>query len=190
VTEDIKDISEEKLIQQAVKGNKRAFGRLYETYLDQIYRYVYYRVSDHQEAEDLTEMTFLKVWETIPKLKDQDVIRNFRAWIYRIAHNLVIDHYRKKKPEYQMDGHMDVPSADQTLETGFQEKEQGKHLKEAISQLEPTMQSVIIARFINQLSHAETAIALNLKEGHVRVLQYRALKKLRTLFVNEENENG
>ena len=189
MAEDINGISEEKLIKQAVEGNKRAFGRLYETYLEQIYRYVYYRVSDHQEAEDLTEMTFLKAWEMIPKLKGQDVIRNFRAWIYRIAHNLVVDHYRKKKPEFQMNGHTDLPSADTTLEAGFQEKEQGKQLKKAISQLEPAMQGVIIARFINQLSHAETAMALNLKEGHVRVLQHRALKKLRVLLVNEENEN-
>ena len=80
-------------------GNKNAFGLLYEKYLDEIYRFVYVSLSDHWEAEDITENVFLKTWEQLPIIYSQDSkIDNFRAWLYRIARNLIVDFFRSKKP--------------------------------------------------------------------------------------------
>jgi len=86
--------SDAELIVRAVQGDADAFGDLYERYLDQIYRYVYYRVANSLEAEDLTETVFLKAWESLPGMRTNVKSMNFQAWLYRIAHNLVVDRYR------------------------------------------------------------------------------------------------
>lgn len=175
------------LIQRAAGGDQDAFGDLYERYLEDIYRYVYYRVLDVEEAEDLTEAVFLRVWENLIKTREKSKIKNFRAWIYRITHNLVIDYQRKKKPlSVDLDT---VPWINEAVMPGT-EKIVEKQLSEAalvraLHELEDTLQQVVILRFLNELSHAETAAVLGLTEGHVRVLQYRALKRLR-LYLRED----
>lgn len=181
------DIPDSELIAQAVIGDKAAFGSLYERYLEQIYRYIYYRVYNHQEAEDLTETVFLKAWEALPKSKKK--VKNFRAWIYRIAQNLVID-YKRATPHVSLEQEK-VPEKDVLELDGLVEKKQeNQRLALAIMQLEAPSQQVIVLRFINQLSHAETAEILELKEGHVRVLQYRALQRLRELLTKESINDG
>ncbi len=172
-------LPEDKLITQAVRGNKQAFGQLYENYLDQIYRYIFYRIGDHNEAEDLTEIVFLKAWEKLPQFKENAHIRNFRAWIYRIAHNLVIDKYRTRKQHVSLDNIRELQTHAPTPEEHTHMQDESQKLIQAISQLPPTLQQVIVCRFINQLSHAETARIIGAKEGYVRVLQYRALKIMR-----------
>ena len=89
------EISEHDLISRAQKGDAEAYGDLYEHYLDTIYRYIYYRVHNHQDAEDLTETVFLKAWQSLPNYRIGKT--PFVAWIYRIAHNMVIDHHRTRK---------------------------------------------------------------------------------------------
>jgi len=173
------NITDSKLVDQAVHGDKHAFGHLYERYLDDIYRYVYFRVFNHQVAEDLTEMVFLRAWEALPKSRRK--IKNFRAWIYRIAHNLVIDHKRKKRPEILETEPM-VQDTFSNIEAGFEEKQESQELMQAIAQLESKYRQVIVLRFFNQISHAEAAQILDIDEGHVRVLQYRGLKQLRQLM--------
>ena len=148
-------------------------------HLDEIYRYVYFRVFNHQEAEDLTETVFLKAWEALPK--NQKKIKNFRAWIYRIAHNLVIDYRRKKSPEI-LEAETIVRENHAGIDTVFEEKQESQRLMQAIARLEFKYRQVIVLRFFNQMSHAEAAHVLNIEEGHVRVLQYRGLKKLRQLM--------
>ena len=182
--------SDQELIQRSVKGDPEAFGDLYERYLDQIYRYVYYRVQTVEEAEDLTESVFIRVWEDLRSRKNKKEIRNFNAWLYRAAHNLVIDHYRKKRPaQINLDG----PSeAIQSPGPGTEEAAIGRidsrNLAKALQNLEPTAQNVIILRFLNGLSHSETAQALELNEGHVRVIQYRALKQLRGILKEDRHD--
>ena len=174
-------LSDDELILQAASGDQDAFGALYERYLDDIYRYVYYRVHDVEEAEDLTEMVFLRAWENLLKNKKKVNVFNFRAWIYRITHNLVIDYKRKKKPisveleDLSRNAEAVSPASDKIVERQLSEAE----LVAAINSLEDRLQQIIILRFISELSHAETAAVLGLNKNHVRVLQYRALKKLR-----------
>lgn len=176
-------VSEAELISRAGQGEIFAYGILYDRYLDSLYRYIYYRVSNHEEAEDLTETVFLKAWETLPRMRTEKM--NFRAWLYRIAHNLVVDYYRTRKPnlplEHANDLHDDAP----TPETNLQVIEEGQQLSLAIARLKPDLKEVLVCRFISGMSHAETAKIMGLAEGHVRVLQHRALRKIRK-FLTEK----
>ncbi|MFQ5923219.1 MAG: sigma-70 family RNA polymerase sigma factor, partial [Anaerolineales bacterium] len=82
------------LVSRAVAGEAHAFGRLYESHMDAIYRYIYFRVGEPAQAEDMTEEVFVKAWEALPNYRPTE--HPFTSWLYRIAHNLVVDHYRRK----------------------------------------------------------------------------------------------
>jgi RNA polymerase sigma-70 factor (ECF subfamily) len=179
------DTPEERLLRLAAQGNKRAFGKLYEAYLDEIYRYVWYRVRDPLEAEDITEDVFLKTWEGLPRLSaKENPIENFRAWLYRIAHNLVVDFYRSRTALPLMEEHVseDNLSPEETVRQGLM----SQRLAKAIMTLEPLYKQIIILRFINQLSHKETALIMNISQSYTRVLQYRAIRKLKAILSREE----
>lgn len=182
-------ITDQSLIEMATNGDQEAFGDLYERYLEPIYRYVYYRVPTPEEAEDLTETIFLRAWETLT-MKKSTKIDNFRAWIYRIAHNLTIDYHRKKRPAQFESAEIEIPAniAQTDPELEVQKKLTAQSLHKAISKLEEHFQNVIILRFFNKLSHAETAEIMGIQEGNVRVIQYRALKKLQTLLSEDQYE--
>lgn len=182
------ELPDQNLIERAACGDQEAFGDLYERYLEPIYRYVYFRVPTPEEAEDLTETIFLRAWETLA-MKKNIKIDNFKAWIYRIAHNLTVDFHRKKKTIQLEASQLEASISQPTLsnpEFLVQNKLSAQSLNNAIGKLEETFQNVIVLRFFNKLSHAETAEILGMKEGNVRVIQYRALKKLQT-FLSEEN---
>ena len=180
--------SDDELLARAVKGDKNAYGMLYERYLTPIYRYCFFRVSSPFEAEDLTELTFLKAWESLRRFsRNHREVRSFRAWIYRIAHNVVIDHHRTHKVSEPIEHHGVAVDTKPNPEAALQARETGNALTNAISSLEPTYQQVIVCRFINQLSHAETAEVLGLSENNIRIMQFRALKKLAALLKKEKS---
>ena len=176
------DVPETDLVASAQSGNRAAFGSLYERYMEQIYRYVYYRVSDRDEAEDLTETIFVKAWEALPRFRPQGA--TFRAWLYRIAHNAVIDRHRTHKtvvPLEQAQDWLDVEAS--SPEEAAEAAQESATLGAALSRLKPRLREVILHRFVNGLSHAETAQAMGLRKGHVRVLQHRALNQMRDLLI-------
>lgn len=183
MTHQLDTLSPKQLLELASQGNKQAFGALYQVYFGEIYRYIYYRVYNHEEAEDLTEMVFLKTWEVLQQNQGNHKIENIRAWFYRAAHNRVIDHHRTKKDEQPIE--YSIKADQPSLEAMISKEEESEYLAKLLKQLNPIQQQVIILRFINQMSHAETAEVLNKNEAHVRVLQYRALKKLRKIFEKE-----
>lgn len=181
----LSQISDGEVIDLVLAGNKRAYGELYKRYLDEIYRYLYYRVAkNQQEAEDLAQDVFLKAWDVISRTKKRKKKSNFRALAYRIAHNLSVDRWRTSKDEKSLqEVDLEVNFADfATPENRVLDQEQSQALAAAVRELDPQLQNVFICRFINQMSHAETAASLGLKEGHVRVLQYRALKRIRIVI--------
>jgi len=176
------DLPDQILLGRAIQGDAEAFGDIYEQHLEEILRYVFYRVANRFEAEDLTETVFLKAWEALPRFESSRV--NLRAWLYRIAHNVVVDHYRTRKATAALSDvslRDDHPLPEQRVQT----REQNQQLALAIQSLNANLQNVIICRFINGLSHSETAQIMGLREGHVRVLQHRALKKLRQWLEKE-----
>ncbi len=178
----LSQISDNEIIDLVCAGNERAYGELYKRYLDEIFRYLYYKVAkNQQEAEDLTQEVFIKAWGVISKTKKRKSKSNFRALVYRIAHNLSVDRWRTRKNEGTLqEDDLGMNAADlNTPEKSILDQERNQELAAVVRELEPQLQNVFICRFINGLSHTETAESLGLKEGHVRVLQYRALKKIR-----------
>ncbi len=182
--QEIENSRDAELVARALDGETEAFGRVYDRYLEPLYRYTYYRVGDAAEAEDLTEMVFLKAWEALPRLDLRNL--NLRAWLYRIAHNTVIDHLRARKPTLPLEKAAPVRDRAPAPETAQVQREQVAALAQAMAALKPELQQVLACRFFSGMSHAETAAVMSLKEGHVRVLQHRALKQVRALLKSRE----
>lgn len=173
-------VAEARLVARAVQGDAEAFGDLYERYLSSIYRYVYSRVGHATESEDLTETVFLKAWEALDRYPPAEL--QFRALLYRIAHNLVIDHQRKRKDEHLPESSSGWMAPDRGPELAVISKERLSRVLSAIQQLDPLKQQVLTLRFISGLSHTETARLLNKSTKAVRMLQCRALATLRTVL--------
>lgn len=175
--------SESLLAARARQGDKEAFGDLYELYLNEMYRYVFYRVNNHLDAEDLTEQVFLKAWNSLPTFQGK---ASFRSWIYRIAYGTVIDHYRTRKPVETLDETNSPEAADPQPEEQAINREKAELIASVINQLAPLQQHVLILRFINGFNTEETAEVLERSVGAVRVIQHRALKAMQALLPQED----
>ncbi len=180
---------ENHLLSLAAQGDKLAYGMLYTKYLDEIYRFVLFKVGSELTAEDITEEAFLKTWERLPKIYKKDgKIDNFRAWLYRTANNLVIDHYRKKKPADNIEDTR--PSFAPRPEDIAQRHEISRELTQSIKELDPEYQQIILLRVVNELPHKEIAAIMNITEGNARVLLFRALKKLKEILKEKEGSHA
>ncbi|MCS6845854.1 MAG: sigma-70 family RNA polymerase sigma factor [Caldilineales bacterium] len=178
------------LVKRAANGDADAFGTLYLRHLDAIYRYVRLRVGNARDAEDLTEQVFLKAWEALPSYRQRGL--PFASWLYRIAHNAVVDFHRRPSPEVPLAA-ADHPSGGGSsrgagaLDTIIQESEVAA-LAEAIRKLPEEQQQVIVLRFIEGLSHAEVARIINKSQGACRVIQHRALSALHRLLTEADHD--
>jgi len=166
------------LVLRAIRGDTQAFGELYQRYLRQIYQYIYYRVGDQAEAEDMTETVFLKVWEALPNFRVGKA--SFSTWLYRVAHNLLVDRYRTQKTTLSLDSQPAQKIRDRapSPEDEVIRQEEHERISAAIARLAPDYQQVLVLRFIEKLPHSEVARILDRSEPAVRVLQYRALRAL------------
>lgn len=170
----------EQMVTRAAKGDAAAFATLYENFLDPIYRYIFVRVRTPELAEDLTQTVFLKAWQALPKLAERE--HSFSSWLYTIARNTVIDHWKKKK---------DVPINDDNpiWHTVADERPnpheiaiQGEEAKKALLLLDVLtneQRELITLRFIEDKTTEEIATLMNRRPDAIRALQYRALKALR-----------
>ena len=177
MADDLAGCSEKALIRRAANGDAEAFGDLYVLHLDRIYRYIFYKVGDEKRAEDLTESVFLRAWEAIEDYQIRG--HPFSSWLYRIAHNAVVDFYRARREEEPLDS-VAFTLADETLgpeETVLAQQEVSR-LLEALAELAEEKQELITLRFVEGLSHAEVAEILHMSEVACRVMQHRALAKL------------
>ncbi len=174
------NVSDTDLVARAQRGDTKAFGELYKLHLDAIYGYVYSRVGNVSEAENLTQTVFVKAWRALENYKQTSV--PFRGWLYRIAHNSVIDYYRKKKEPALLEDQTMLPDTSDTPEQSLIWQERREDLRKAMKKLKPAYQQVLTLRFLNELDYEETADVLGRKVNAVRVLQYRALKALRKVM--------
>lgn len=172
------------LISQSLAGDTVSFGKLYEFYLDEIYQFVFYRVKSNLEAEDLTEIVFLKAWQAMDDNPPRDV--PFRLWLYRIARNIVIDHYRTRKEHLGLEAAQQVPDSVDRPEVIAIQRESAEELKDKLLELAEDFQEVLTCRFVMGLSHSETAVVMSRSEQAVRALQYRAINALRNLITVEQ----
>ena len=176
---------EEKLIKNAVKGEASAFGALYDFYHSQIYRFVFIKVGRREEAEDLTHQVFMNAWTNIKGYKHRG--HPFSSWLYRIARNQIIDHYRTRRGEFsleQVDPEYFVAPAVAHFNLG--EKMEMERVMHAIGELKPEYQDVLIMRFIEELSVKEVATSIGKSEGAIKLLQHRAIKELKNSLKIEE----
>lgn len=175
----------DKLVEKAKSGDAQAFGQIYDALVKSVFRYIYYRVEE-AIAEDLTEETFLKVWQNLKKYKKGK--HPFSSWVFKIAHNLVVDYYRRNKTTEMIEETV----ADQKTESNPHHQINIKltkiRLRKVIRQLPENYQQVIILKYINELDNKEIANVIGKSEGAVRTIQFRALDRLKSLLT-EEREN-
>ncbi len=181
---------EEKLLLYKIKKNdKQAFIKAYDLYIDQLYRFVYFKVGSREEAEDLCSAVFLKTWNYIlaNSLKDE---KTLKALLYKIARNLIIDHYRKNssRETVSLDGGDGIQITDEKQDASrdFEIKADLLVLETKLPELKDEYREIIIMRFINELSVKEIAEILGKTRGNVRVLIFRAVGALKDL-VNKKD---
>lgn len=180
--------AESRLVTRAIDGERDAFGDLYERHLTAIYRYIFYRLGEIREAEDLTAMVFLKAWSALNRYQPGDT--PFIAWLYRIAHNTVTDWRRSHRETEPLADQVVDPHPDSDPVAQAEAHEQQAALTAALRKLDPNQQQVLTLRFISGLSHTETAQIMQRSEGSIRVLQHRALARLRNVLLEEKNHHA
>jgi len=170
------------LVNSAAGGDVEAFGQLYIIHIERIYRYVFYRIKDKMTAEDIVGDVFLRAWKAIGTCRGKE--QTFSSWLYRIANNLVIDNFRKRQKiqstEREISERVVIP------EVEIEAEERRQELLELIACLSENQRQVIILKFIEGLDNREIAKILNKREGAIRVLQMRALAKLRKVLGSEK----
>jgi len=166
----------------------RAFGELYDRFVERVYRYVYFRTGSHTEAEDLTEQVFLKAWEAIGRYRWQG--RPFLAWLYRLAHNAHIDHVRSQRPTTSLTNDqrpLDLASPSASVELG--RALDAEVIAGALAELTIEQQQVIVMKFIEGLDNEQIAQLMDKREGAIRALQMRALMSMRRVL-ERQGESG
>jgi RNA polymerase sigma-70 factor (ECF subfamily) len=179
---------EKELIEQAVGGDSSAFGSLYDHYLPQIYRFIVIKVGSREEAEDITHHVFLSAWTKVRTYRHRG--HPFSSWLYQIARNMVIDHYRSRKDDISLDK-LDPESSiiPAVAQFDLSIKMQLEKVHVAIKELKPDYQDVIILRFVEDLPLKETAAILKKSEGAVKLAQHRAIKELKKKLGDESAED-
>ncbi len=175
---------EQKLIMEAKGGEAEAFGRLYDYYLPAIYRFILLKVSQREEAEDLTHQVFLKAWQNISGFTEKGF--PLSSWLYRIARNLVIDYYRKTKPVVSIDEELILEQLIMRPDiTALDSKRDVARIMASLQVLKDIERDVVIMRFIEDLSIKEVAMTISKSEGAIKVIQHRALNKIKILLEKE-----
>ena len=165
------------LVDRAQKGDRDALEALYLIHFDRIYSYLHVSVGNRHDAEDLTTQTFLKMLESIGKFRWQSA--PFSAWLFRIAHNLAMDHFRASR-RWQPEEEVPEPEPDESTsaEADALQSIGRKSMMELIEDLSPEQQQVLTLKFLFNFANAEAATILGKTEGAIKSLQHRALASL------------
>lgn len=171
-------------------GNAEIYAELYDLFVDKIYRFVFFKVNNQEEAQDLTSDVFLRVWQYIQEKKK---VGNFKALLYQVAKNRVIDHYRQKsRSDVLTDEEILRDIEDARGEDFVKEieiKSEIKSLESFLKQLKAEYQEVLLLKYVEGYSNSEIAKILDKSTGSVRVLSHRALKILQNLISEADRNN-
>jgi RNA polymerase sigma-70 factor (ECF subfamily) len=180
----LQEADDSELIACAARGDREAFGALYERYVFRVFRHVYYLTSDPHTAEDLTAQTFLNALEAIPRYEMRGV--PFLAWLLRIAYNLTVNHRKvRKNGTTPLPEGLEIEGTTYSPEASCEAKADGERVWEGVRRLRGDQRQVIVMRFIDGLSYPDIARVLGKSVGAVRVIQYRALVALRRKLQND-----
>ncbi|WCK54804.1 RNA polymerase sigma factor SigW [Aneurinibacillus sp. Ricciae_BoGa-3] len=180
------DLAEQRIILRTKKGDREAFAELVDLYKDRVYRIAYRMLGNKQEAEDVAQETFLKVYANI---QSYDPNYKFSTWIYRIASNLCIDQIRKRKQTFSLDAevtgsdgldwHDRLPDANQGPEETVITDELQEEVQSAIMKLSPNYRAIMILRYIEDLSLQEISEAISLPISTIKTRIHRGREALR-----------
>jgi RNA polymerase sigma-70 factor (ECF subfamily) len=173
-----------KLVDRAQKGDRAALEELYLIHFDRIYSYLHVSVGNKHDAEDLTTQTFLKMLESIGRFRWQSA--PFSAWLFRIAHNLAMDHFRSRRrwqPEAEVPEPLD--SEEPSAELEAMQSIGRESMLELIEKLSPEQQQVLTLKFVFNFANADVATILGKTEGAIKSLQHRALASLQKQIAQE-----
>lgn len=172
-------IRDKYLVHKVTKGNSDAFGEIYEIYITKIYRFIYFKVSSKEVAEDIASQVFYKLLTVI---KESDTkIENLQAFLYQIARNLVIDHYRQNNRDVDLRDDIidsEIESEEKILEIVDMNADLEK-VREALHGLKENYRDIIIWYYLEGFQAKEIAIFIGKTPGSVRVLIHRALTQLK-----------
>ena len=179
---DLQDLDDNELIEKAKNGDIEAFGVLYEQYSDQVYRFFQAHLRDYLDAEDLTIEVFLRVNRSLNAYKEQGV--PFLAYLFTASRNMLIDFYRRSgKIGYEISiTDRDLYDREPEPEDAMMLKMQQEEIRKTLDRLPEDYRTVLILRFLSELSPDETAQVMKRSPGAIRVLQHRALAALRDLL--------
>jgi RNA polymerase sigma-70 factor (ECF subfamily) len=177
-------LEEARLVAEAKAGDPQAFARLYDSYVERVTRYVYFRVSGMIDTEDLVSQVFLKAWEKLDRYKTGS--SPFIAWLYTIARNLVIDHYRTKKDVLPLEEAIAFPSDMEMPDEEAQTRFDLQAMRDALQFLTSDQQQALILKYIAGLPNISIAKIMNKQEGTIRGLQMRALQTLSKYMKEKE----
>jgi RNA polymerase sigma-70 factor, ECF subfamily len=166
-----------KLVDRAQQGDRAALEELYLIHFDRIYSYLHVSVGNKHDAEDLTTQTFLKMLEAIDRFRWQSA--PFSAWLFRIAHNLAMDHFRSRRrwqPEAEVPEPVD--SEEPSAELEAMQSIGRESMRELIELLSPEQQQVLTLKFVFNFPNSDVAKILDKTEGAIKSLQHRALASL------------
>lgn len=178
------------LVSRAAQRDHDAFSQLYTLYFDRIYRYVRLKLGNAAEAEDTTSTVFFNAWRTIHNFSPQRE-SSFAAWLFRLAHNAVIDRYRSMRDVVSLDAgerhqalHAMLPGPEAQIEHKLAISE----LSAALKLLTEEQREVVLLRFVEGLSAREVGDILGKQEGAVRGMQFRAIESLRRAMMKHDDE--
>jgi len=189
----IKKFKDKQLLQQLKSGDKEAFIKVYDDYVEDVYRFVFFKVGREDEARDLTSMVFLKAWNYIRTNSLSDS-RTLRALVYKVARTSIIDYYRESgnKLEVSLDDEnnpIDVVDEGQDLASDMDKETNLELIRRQLPLLKEEYREVLILRFVNDLSLEEIVAVTGKSRGNIRVIIHRALAALKEM-VEEEMKKG
>jgi RNA polymerase sigma-70 factor (ECF subfamily) len=173
------------LVARGQRGDREALEELYLIHFDRIYSYLHVSVGNRHDAEDLTTQTFLKMLEKIGSFKWQSA--PFSAWLFRIAHNLAMDHFRARR-RWQPEEDVPEPAGEEepSAELAAMQTIGRESMLQLIEKLSPEQQQVLTLKFVFNLPNAEVAAILDKTEGAIKSLQHRALASLQRQIERQE----
>lgn len=168
------------LISRVRHGDQKAFKEIYQIFSDKIYRFIFFRLPDENDAKDLLQDTFLNLWNYLTTKKDKQ-IENLQAFIYKIAKNLIAGYYQQRKQKIDLDKvAYKIGEEDESMIKEVDIEIRIKKVRQQLTILNNSQDREIIElKYLDELSHKEIAKILDKSEENVRVILHRAMKKLK-----------
>ncbi len=158
---------------------KKRFEEIYDSYVEQVYRFIFLKTGSKDEAEDITSKTFMRVWETVKRENPETGMRNPRAYTYRIARNLLVDYYRSKREGNVSTDDVVIKDESMRADERAELNSEMEQVRNALSNLNEDYQDIIIWYYLNELSIQEIADITGKSETNVRVTAHRAISALK-----------